>query len=132
MRTVPIFIFILTLCFSAYSAESYSAVYDGKTGKVVGIQRSTDGALIPISLDNRDYVEFVKWNTSEIAAGRGVSLADRAPDPIPAAEIERRRRLAVALTYLKAIPDAWENGTNDQKLMWAIKQALKEIRDNTD
>ncbi len=127
-----VFCSILFLC-SALNAAEYIVIHDGATGKVMCIQRTKDGASIPIAVDNRDYAEFLKWNAAEKAAGRSeVVVADRAPDPIPAKEIERRRKLAVALTYLKAIPDAWENGTNDQKVMWAIKQALKELRDNTD
>lgn len=123
------FLFVLLLC-SACSAAEFVVIHD-RTGKVNCIQRQSDKACIPFDPDNSDYQRFLEWNAKQPMQDR-VVVADRAPDPIPAQEIERQRRLQVALSYIKAIPDAWENGTNDQKLMWAVKQALKELRDNTD
>lgn len=120
MKTL-VFSFLL-LCSVAFSAE-YTVIHDGRTGKVQCIQRTKDGACIPLSTDNRDYKEFLVWNeTAKIV------VADRAPDPIPPAEIERQRKLALAITYVKNVPEVWENGTNDQKVIWAMKQILRDIK----
>lgn len=123
-------LFVVFFCVGCVAAEpEYAVHHDGRTGKVVCILRERDKAAIPITVQNRDYVEFLRWDAAEKAAGRpGLVVADREPDPVPTEEIERQRRLAVAITYLRTVPEAWENGTNDQKIMWAIKQVLREIK----
>lgn len=116
----------LILCSSLFCAE-YSAIHDPITGKAVAVKRERDGASIPIALDNSDYQEFLRWNAAQ--KQDRITVVDQAPDPIPASEIERQRRLSVAIATLKAIPDSWETDGNQQHLfMWSIKQAFLEIR----
>lgn len=121
-------VFAFLVCSSLLAAD-YEVLH-GRDGKVTGIRSNRDGFNVPISLDNRHYREFLVWN-----AAQGVNalvVADRAPDPIPPAELERQRKLALAITYVKNVPEAWENGTNDQKVIWAIKQILRDIKGQLD
>lgn len=43
----------------------YKLEYSTTDGKVGSIRRLHDNASIPISEDNSDYQEFVKWNTAQ-------------------------------------------------------------------
>ena len=49
----------------------YKEIKDHQTNEICPIRRTTDGAVIPISLEYRDYVEYQIWlnegNTSEPA-----------------------------------------------------------------
>ena len=39
----------------------YKEIKDHRTNEICAIRRITDGAVIPISFENLDYVEYQKW-----------------------------------------------------------------------
>jgi hypothetical protein len=46
-------------------SQTVSYVYNAPTGGTPSLQRSTDGAWIPLDLENMDYQAFLSW----VAAG---------------------------------------------------------------
>lgn len=53
----------------------YTQNYSAISGKLVGVIRD-DGAAIPINPDNRDWVAFLVWNTSQSSP---LDMSDRTP-----------------------------------------------------
>lgn len=73
----------------------YKLIYGVITGKVSGIKRLADNAQIPICEGNKDYQDFLKWNSKQATPLDLNSTIEVTPQPKP-------RDLAQELDDLKA------------------------------
>lgn len=99
----------------------YAIIRDAQTGKVSAVVKIEGSGGVSFGPRSGElWTDFLAWNSQQPVP---FDLTDKVPQPPPVDP-----DLALAVQILKAIPDSWKNGTNDQKISWATKRALKELR----
>jgi hypothetical protein len=83
-----------------------------------GVQRLIDGACIPPTTDNRDWLEYLKW----LALGNTPQPADPDPVPIDYSNLDNLDRTLKAIGLLmRDYTNALQAGTHTQKTVAQMK-----------